>query len=385
MSTKIHQQAVQPGISQQVSTRLAFFIAGLGMAAWAPLVPFAKARIGLNDASLGLLLLCIGIGSMLAMPLTGVLTAKWGCRAVILLAGAVLCLDLPLLVLMNTPATMAIALLVFGAAMGIIDVAMNIQAVIVEKASGRAMMSGFHGLFSVGGIVGAGGVSALLWLGLNPLTAIMATVVLMIILLLAANKNLLRGSGEPHDGPLFVFPRGWVMFIGFFMFLSCFLAEGSMLDWSAVFLTTLRGMSPSQAGMGYAVFAIAMTLGRLNGDRIVNGLGRYKVLLGGSLCSAIGIIIAISIDSSMAAIIGFMLVGFGASNVVPILFTAAGNQTVMPANLAVASITTIGYAGILAGPAAIGFIAQLSSLSVAFGCVALLLLTVAASARAVTR
>ncbi len=133
MSTKIHQQAVQPGISQQVSTRLAFFIAGLGMAAWAPLVPFAKARIGLNDASLGLLLLCIGIGSMLAMPLTGVLTAKWGCRAVILLAGAVLCLDLPLLVLMNTPATMAIALLVFGAAMGIIDVAMNIQAVIVEK------------------------------------------------------------------------------------------------------------------------------------------------------------------------------------------------------------------------------------------------------------
>lgn len=103
------------------------------MAAWAPLVPFAKARIGLNDASLGLLLLCIGIGSMLAMPLTGVLTAKWGCRAVILLAGAVLCLDLPLLVLMNTPATMAIALLVFGAAMGIIDVAMNIQAVIVEK------------------------------------------------------------------------------------------------------------------------------------------------------------------------------------------------------------------------------------------------------------
>lgn len=384
MSTKIHQQTLQPGIAQQVSTRLAFFIAGLGMAAWAPLVPFAKERIGLNDASLGLLLLCIGIGSMLAMPLTGILTAKWGCRAVILLAGAVLCMDLPLLVLMNTPATMAIALLIFGAAMGIIDVAMNIQAVIVEKASGRAMMSGFHGLFSVGGIVGAGGVSALLWLGLTPFTSIIATIALMVILLLAANKNLLRGSGEPHEGPLFVVPRGWVMFIGFLCFVM-FLAEGSMLDWSAVFLTTLRGMSPSQAGIGYAVFAIAMTLGRLNGDRIVNGLGRYKVLLGGSLCAAFGIIIAISIDSSVAAIIGFMFVGFGASNVVPILFTAAGNQTIMPANLAVASITTIGYAGILAGPAVIGFIAQLSHLSVAFGCVALLLLTVAASAKAVTR
>ncbi|MFM1260062.1 MFS transporter [Yersinia enterocolitica] len=326
MTAKTHQLTVQPGVAQQVSTRLAFFISGLGMAAWAPLVPFAKERIGLNDASLGLLLLCIGVGSMLAMPLTGVLTAKWGCRAVILLAGAVLCLDLPLLVLMNTPVTMALALLVFGAAMGIIDVAMNIQAVIVEKASGRAMMSGFHGLFSV----------------------------------------------------------GWVMFIGFLCFVM-FLAEGSMLDWSAVFLTTLRGMDPSQAGMGYAVFAIAMTLGRLNGDRIVNGLGRYKVLLGGSLCAAVGIIIAISIDSPIAALIGFMLVGLGASNVVPILFTAAGNQTVMPANLAVASITTIGYAGILAGPAAIGFVAQLSNLSVAFGCVAVLLLTVTASAKAVTR
>ncbi|HIH7538969.1 TPA: MFS transporter [Yersinia enterocolitica] len=382
MTAKTHQSTVQPGVAQQVSTRLAFFISGLGMAAWAPLVPFAKERIGLNDASLGLLLLCIGVGSMLAMPLTGVLTAKWGCRAVILLAGAVLCLNLPLLVLMNTP--VALALLVFGAAMGIIDVAMNIQAVIVEKASGRAMMSGFHGLFSVGGIAGAGGVSALLWLGLSPLAAIIATVALMIILLLTANKNLLQGSGEPHDGPLFVLPRGWVMFIGFLCFVM-FLAEGSMLDWSAVFLTTLRGMAPSQAGMGYAVFAIAMTLGRLNGDRIVNGLGRYKVLLGGSLCAAVGIIIAISIDSPIAALIGFMLVGLGASNVVPILFTAAGNQTVMPANLAVASITTIGYAGILAGPAAIGFVAQLSNLSVAFGCVAVLLLTVTASAKAVTR
>lgn len=206
----------------------------------------------------------------------------------------------------------------------------------------------------------------------------------MIILLLTANKNLLQGSGEPHDGSLFVLPRGWVMFIGFLCFVM-FLAEGSMLDWSAVFLTTLRGMDPSQAGMGYAVFAIAMTLGRLNGDRIVNGLGRYKVLLGGSLCAAVGIIIAISIDSPIAALIGFMLVGLGASNVVPILFTAAGNQTVMPANLAVASITTIGYAGILAGPAAIGFVAQLSNLSVAFGCVAVLLLTVTASAKAVTR
>lgn len=107
-------------------------------------------------------------------------------------------------------------------------------------------------------------MSALLWLGLSPLVAIIATVTLMMVLLLTANQHLLRGSGEPHDGPLFVLPRGWVMFIGFLCFVM-FLAEGSMLDWSALFLTTLHGMDPSQAGMGYAVFAVAMTLGRLNG------------------------------------------------------------------------------------------------------------------------
>lgn len=384
MTTHIKQQQEQPGAPQQAATRLAFFIAGLAMAAWAPLVPFAKARIALNDASLGVLLLCIGVGSLLAMPLTGVMTARWGCRAVILIAGALLCLDLPLLVLMDSPLSMALALLLFGAAIGVIDVAMNIQAVIVEKASGRAMMSGFHGLFSVGGIAGAGGVSALLWLGLSPLSAVLITVMVILGLLTIANKNLLIGSGEPHDGPLFVRPKGWVIFLGFLCFVM-FLAEGSMLDWSALFLTSLRGVEPTQGGMGYAIFAIAMTLGRLNGDRIVNHLGRFSVLLGGSLLAAIGFIIAISIDSTVATLAGFMLVGLGASNVVPILFTAAGNQQVMPTNLAIASMTTIGYAGILAGPAVIGFIAQLSSLSFAFGCVALLLLSVTASARTVTR
>ena len=128
-----------------------------------------------------------------------------------------------------------------------------------------------------------------------------------------------------------------------------------------------------------------MTIGRLNGDWVVNRLGRYKVLLLGSLCAAIGLALAITIDNAIASLIGFMLVGVGASNVVPILFSAAGNQRVMPANLAIASVTTVGYAGILAGPAVIGLIAQISSLTLALACVAALLLIVTASAKAVTR
>ncbi|WP_447871493.1 MFS transporter [Serratia fonticola] len=377
-------EQIKPGVPEQNATRLAFFIAGLAMATWAPLVPFAKTRINIDDGSLGLLLLCIGVGSIMAMPLTGLLTGKFGCRRVILLAGIALCIDLPLLVLMDSTLGMALALLLFGAAIGMIDVAMNIQAVVVERASNRAMMSGFHGFFSVGGIAGAGGVSALLWVGLGPLQATLIAVVAILALLLIASKNLLRESGGDKEGPMFVLPRGWVMFIGLLCFIM-FLAEGSMLDWSALYLTTMRGMDHNQAGLGYALFSIAMTIGRLNGDRVVNAMGRYQVLLLGSLCAAIGLALAITIDSAIASLIGFMLVGVGASNVVPILFSAAGNQRVMPANLAIASVTTVGYAGILAGPAVIGLIAQVSSLTFALACVAALLLIVTASAKAVTR
>lgn len=383
MTVTCNEQS-KPGVPAQNATRLAFFIAGLAMATWAPLVPFAKTRIGIDDGSLGLLLLCIGVGSIMAMPLTGLLTGKFGCRRVILLAGVALCIDLPLLVLMDSTLGMALALLLFGAAIGMIDVAMNIQAVVVERASNRAMMSGFHGFFSVGGIAGAGGVSALLWLGLGPLQATLLAVVAILALLFIASKNLLRESGGDKEGPMFVLPRGWVMFIGLLCFIM-FLAEGSMLDWSALFLTTSRGMDHSQAGLGYALFSIAMTIGRLNGDRVVNAMGRSQVLLLGSLCAAIGLALAIAIDSVMASLIGFMLVGVGASNVVPILFSAAGNQRIMPANLAIASVTTVGYAGILAGPAVIGLIAQISSLTFALACVAALLLVVTASAKAVTR
>ncbi|WP_431221631.1 MFS transporter [Serratia sp. L9] len=384
MTSTLCNEQRKPGVPEQVVTRLAFFIAGLGMATWAPLVPFAKTRISIDDGSLGLLLLCIGVGSILAMPLTGLLTGKFGCRRVILLAGIALCIDLPLLVLMDSTLGMALALLLFGAAIGMVDVAMNIQAVVVERASGRAMMSGFHGFFSIGGIAGAGGVSALLWLGLGPLQATLIAVAMILLLLFIASKNLLRESGGNKEGPMFVLPRGWVMFIGLLCFIM-FLAEGSMLDWSALFLTSLRGMDHSQAGLGYALFSITMTLGRLNGDRVVNAMGRYQVLFLGSLCAAIGLALAIAINSVMASLIGFMLVGIGASNVVPILFSAAGNQQAMPANLAIASVTTVGYAGILAGPALIGFIAQVSSLTFALSCVAAMLLIVTASAKAITR
>ena len=368
------------GPKQRRATRLAFLTAGLAMAAWAPLVPYVKTRLGLEEAELGLLLLCLGVGSLLAMPLTGVLSARLGCRRVILVAGGLACLLLPCLSLAASPLQLALALFMFGAAIGTLDVAMNIQAVMVEKASGGALMSGFHGLFSVGGFIGAGGMALLLWSGLSPSWASLVAAVIVAAVLAVAGPHLLREPELGERGALFVLPHGAVIFIGVLCFIV-FLVEGAILDWSALFLTATRGLDASQGGLGYAAFAIAMTSGRLSGDRIVRCFGGKRVLLLGGLCAAGGFFVAVLAPTAGVALLGFVLVGLGASNIVPILFTAAGNQAAMPASLAIAAITTIGYAGILAGPAVIGFVAHASSLSVAFAGLGCALLLVAASAR----
>ena len=156
---------------EQLSTRIAFFIAGFVMAAWAPLVPFAKARAAIDDGVLGLILLCLGIGSIVTMPLSGALAARFGCRLVIAASTVLLCLTLPLLATVASLPLLVAVVLVFGAGVGALDVAINIQAIIVERASGRPMMSGFHGQFSLGGIAGAAGVTALLGAGSSPLAA----------------------------------------------------------------------------------------------------------------------------------------------------------------------------------------------------------------------
>jgi predicted MFS family arabinose efflux permease len=372
------------GLLERVSTRIAFFIAGFGTAAWAPLVPFAKHRTGLDDGALGLLLLCLGVGSLLAMPIAGAIASRFGCRLVIVVAGAVVCVALPFLAVTASLPVLALALLVFGAGIGTIDVAINIQAVIVEKASRRSMMSGFHGLFSVGGIAGAGGVSVLLWGGASPLIASLCVVLIIAGLLLGFGRHLLPYGSEGERPPLFVLPRGEVLLIGGLCFIL-FLAEGAMLDWSAVFLTFARSVDASHAGMGYAAFAIAMTVGRLNGDRIVQVFGRRRILIVGSLCAAAGFFLAAFVPSSAAAFVGFGMVGVGASNIVPVLYSAVGRQKAMPQDLAVAAITTIGYSGILSGPAIIGLVAEAATLPFAFMCLGVMLLVVAGSSRIISQ
>ena len=366
---------VVPGRLEQMSTRIAFFIAGFGIAAWAPLVPYAKARAGLDEGTLGLLLLSLGVGSILAMPLAGVLATRFGCRRVLSGGTLLICLALPLLATVSTVPLLIAALFLFGAGLGTVDSTTNLQAVIVERASGKTMMSGFHGMFSLGGIVGAGGVSALLGLGISPLGAMAVVIVMLLAALFKAAPHLLT-YGSESTGPAFAVPHGIVLFIGGMCFIV-FLAEGAALDWSAVFLAQERGIDTAYAGLGYAAFALTMTIGRLTGDRIIRRLGATRVIVFGGLTAATGLFLATFAPSWEAALVGYALLGVGCSNIVPVLYTAVGKQTVMPESIAVPAITTLGYAGILAGPAVIGFVAHASSLSFAFGLMAVLLVAVA--------
>jgi predicted MFS family arabinose efflux permease len=370
------------GLKQRVSTRLAFLAAGMAMSSWAPLVPYAQARTGVEAAQLGLLLLCLGIGSLLAMPVTGILAARFGCRRVILLSGLGCCAVFPFLAIAPSAPLLALALFLFGATIGTLDVSMNVQAVIVEKDYGGALMSGFHGLFSVGGIVGAGSMSAMLWLGMDIVSASVAMTIAVALVLLAAGPNLLREApAAERDAPLLVVPRGAVVLIGV-LCMFVFLAEGAVLDWSAVLLTN-GGMSGAQGGLGYAAFSVAMTIGRLNGDRIVQRWGGRRIMLLGGLASALGFLLVVLAPSAWLALPGFVLIGCGASNIVPVLFTAAGSQRDMPASLAVSAISAIGYAGILAGPGVIGFVAHAVGLQWAFAALACGMLVVALSGSSV--
>ncbi len=378
----LHQSAAEtPARREQNATRAMFFVAGFATAGWSALVPFAKMNTGVNDGTLGMLLLCLGVGALVAMPLTGHLTTRFGCRAVMTVATLAFCLMLPLLSVIPSPVLLALALLVFGMGVGTTDCAMNVQAILVEKAAPKPMMSGFHGFYSLGGIAGAGAVSGLMASGLSPFAASLAAAVVSLLLLGYSFRGLLTYANPP-EGPAFALPHGAVLTIGAICF-AVFLAEGTVLDWSAVFLTEHRDMPDTLGGLGFACFATAMTVGRLTGDRIVARFGREKVVILGALTAAIGLALPVIVPSWHVALVGYMLIGIGCANIVPVMFTAIGRQKSMPQAAAVPAVTTLGYIGVLAGPATIGFVAHLSSLPVAFIMVTVLMLLVVALSRRV--
>lgn len=365
---------------RKLATRLAFLAAGFAMACWAPLVPFAKTRVGVSDGQLGLILLCLGIGSILAMPLTGWLSARWGSKPVIVASGFGLALLLPALATAGDARTLAAALLGFGASLGTLDVAMNIHAVEVERRAGAPLMSGFHALFSVGGFLGSGGMTLALSAGLAPFSAALLASVLTTAAIVLAWPRLLPARGEPTT---LAIPHGFVLLLAGLCAIS-FLVEGALLDWGALLIIAAGLASAAHGGLGYMLFSIAMTAGRLTGDRVVARLGNRRVLIWSGLAAVAGFAVLLTAPVPAMAMGGFVLIGLGAANIVPVLFRLGGNQTVMPVPLAIAALTTTGYAGILAGPASIGWISNALGLPAAFWLLATLMATIPLLARAAT-
>jgi len=372
----------------KLATQAIFLICGLGVSSWAVMVPFAKSRLRLNDAELGGLLLLLGAGSVTMMPLTGILMGRIGSRWLIFIAALVIALCLPLLLILDTPLTLGIALFFFGAGIGTIDVAMNAHGVQVQNLYGKPIMSSLHGLFSVGGLFGAFGLGFLIRLGAQPLYA--AVIIALSLLLIAIIGYRFLFSLDIESAAIERFSsvitgksrreaNAWLspaaLFLGVLCF-TAFLAEGAMLDWSALFLKEYRKVDVSLAGSGYAAFSVAMATTRLFGDRLVAWLKSDRIIVFGSLIAAIGMFIAIGLPWLSGTLFGFFLIGLGAANIVPVFFSEAGNIKGVSSAMAISVIATFGYGGQLAGPASLGFIAQRFSLPVALGVVGVLLIFV---------
>ena len=368
---------VRPTASRCAVSAL-FFVNGAILASWVPYVPMVKQRLGIGDGLLGVVLLFMAIGALGALPFAGTLVGRLGSRTVSVGAGLGLCLSLPLPVLAPTPFLAALALLFFGAFNSTLDVAMNAQAVEVEQRRGRALMSSFHAMFSVGGLAGALLSSVIIAAGVGAADHILTAALLGSVAILIARSALIAVA--PSPSPVFVRPTRGMLGLSV-LALCALLAEGAIGDWSAVYLMDSRGASQSVAAAGFAAFSLAMAGGRFAGDHVARRLGAACLLrLSGALAAG-GLLLALIVNEPVIAIAGFGLVGLGVANLIPVIFSAAGRAYAVAPGHGLAAVATTGYVGFLAGPPAIGLAAEVAGLPAALGIVALACAAVAIAAR----
>lgn len=371
--------------AQRLSTRFSFFGLGFATAAWAPLIPFAQQRLHFNHADFGLLLLCSGLGAMLAMPATGKIVQRVGCRVPIGFALLLLAVLLPSLSLWTTPLMMAITLFLFGTAAGSLGVALNIQAVVVEKNSLKSLMSGFHGMASLGGLAGVLTITALLALSISAVMSAFAVSLLLVIIVFlsvpysikAVENTSLEASSKVKKSIRQRLPQPLIILIGIACFII-FMVEGAAMDWSGIYLTQQYGVNTTFAGLAYTFFAIAMTTGRFTGHYLIRYFGEKKLLTYSAICATLGLALVSIVPYWWLVLVGYTLVGTGCSNIVPIMFSRAGRQTVMPSAVALSCVSTMAYTGILVGPAFIGMVSELIGLSTVFMALSGLLLLIVA-------
>jgi MFS family permease len=365
----------------------AFLIHSTVSGTWAPRLPALKESLELSDGELGTALVGLAFGLLAGTRLAGAPVDRFGSRPVMRAGFPLLATTLVLPGLADGIATLFLALFVLGLASGALDVAMNAQGIEVERALGRPILSGLHGLWSVGLGIGAAVAALAAAIDADPLEQFVVVAALLAVASLVALGRLLpvrqRTGGEPNHG-IGVRWTPALMLLGAIAFCS-FVGEGSASDWSAVYMTQELGSSPALGALAFAAFAVTMAIARFAADPLRGRLGNVALVRGGSLIAAAGLGLALLVHEPAAAIAGFALLGLGLAPVVPVAISAAGDLDRRATGRVVGRVVTLGYVGSVAGPIAIGWLAEATSLRTALALVVLLALTITACARTVRR
>ncbi|MFG1965092.1 MFS transporter [Nonomuraea sp. NPDC049028] len=367
----------------RVAVYLLFFLAGAAVGTWTARIAAIKENLGLSDGRLSLALLAIAAGAVVGMQAVGRLVDRYGSSRVMIPAALLQGVVLVLPAYAANLGTLAAALFGFGVVHGVLDVSMNANAVEVERAWGRPIMSSFHAVFSIGGFAGAAAGGLFAHLALSPAVTFLSVGAVIALLAAWAAAWALRSRPAPvisADGVHPGLPKG-ILFLGVLAF-CCLVGEGAAADWSSVYLREDLAASAGFAAAGYAAFSIMMTAGRLAGDRLAARFGPVALVRGCGLLAAAGLGLALTIGHPVAAVAGFGCFGAGLSCIVPQVFSAAGHRDPAFAGRALARVASIGYLGFLSGPVLIGGIAELSGLPRALAVPALLAAFVALAATA---
>ena len=349
-----------------------FFISGLRFASWACRIPNIQDQLHLNNAALGSVLLLLPIGSMIGLLISGYLVTKFGSRTMLLVAAFALPSPMIGIGLSTTAWTLAANLFFFGLTNNLMNIAVNTQAVLVEKHFGRSIMASFHGLWSLGGFTGVGIGTLMIGLSVSPLTHfILINIVCQAGMLLAHQHTIQQEEHVVTIKKKFGKPDAYLVLLGIIAF-STMVCEGTMFDWSGVYFNKVIGVSKSLTTVGYVAFMMMMATGRFLGDKFITRMGATTVLRASGIIIFVGLMIAVIFPFIIPSTIGFMLVGIGVSSVVPIAYALAGKTHKMATGAAIASVSSIGFLGFLMGPPLIGFIAQASSLRSSFALIAFL-------------
>ncbi len=335
-----------------------FFVAGAVLASWVPYIPLVQRRLELTEGDLGTALLAMTAGALLGVVSTGALIERFGSRAVAAAAGVAFCLLLPAPVFAPSFVLLAIALLGFGAVFGSMDVAMNAQAALVQRAADRSLMSSFHGLYSVGGMVGSALAGLLFSAEIAPRWHLAGVVAAMAALCAAGSRGMLpAGDGERRAGPALSLPLGSVAGLSVLAFLI-FVGEGAVMDWATVYLANVVEADAGMAVAGFTAFSTAMAAGRFVGDAATARLGATRFGFASAALAAAGLALALATPSLWVAVAGFALAGLGFANLIPILFSRAAEATPDAPQKGISGVAGVGYFGLVAGPPAIGYTAD---------------------------